>query len=254
MPHPFRITLPHNGAQNIRERVFCKEKKRYGHEKIAMDMDMDKGYKESTQASKRNHLMAQTAIVEKTVYNFDELSETAKQNAIEKYAANYDWWDSCYDDFVQILDILGFEVESKDIEFSGFYQQGSYAAFSGYYHFQKDMVKGIKSYAPKDKELHRIAKELSKMQRKCFYSLSAKFRYSDYSGYSVDMEDSRRQYGWVDSDEPEKIFRQVLKDLSSWLYEKLQNEYEYLTSEESFKESCEANEWTFDENGNIDYL
>ena len=68
------------------------------------------------------------------------------------------------------------------------------------------------------------------------------------------MEDSRGQYGWVNSDEPEKIFRQVLKDLSSWLYEKLQNEYEYLTSEESFKESCEANGWTFDENGKIDYL
>lgn len=206
--------------------------------------------------------MAMTAMVEKTVYNFDELSQSAKDNAIYKYAANYDWFDSVYDDFVQILDILGFDVISRDgkgrktydIEFSGFYHQGSYAAFSGYYHFQKDMVKGIKSYAPKDKELHRIAKELSKMQRKYFYSLSAKFRYSDYSGYSVDMEDSRRQYGWVDSDEPEKIFRQVLKDLSSWLYESLQNEYEYLTSEESFKESCEANEYTFDSNGNLDYL
>ena len=215
---------------------------------------MDKGYKESTQASKRNHLMAQTAMVEKTVYQFDELSETAKQNAIEKYAANYDWWDSIYDDFGQILEILGFDVESKDIEFSGFYHQGSYAAFSGYYYFRKEMTKKMKEYAPKDKELHRIAKELSAMQRKNFYSLSAKFRYSDYHGYSVDMEDERRDYGRLDSDEPEKHFREILKDLSKWLYDKLQDEYEYLCSEESFKESCEANDWTFDERGSIDYL
>ena len=205
--------------------------------------------------------MAHTAMVEKTVYDFDELSEKAKQNAIYKYAANYDWWDSVYDDFVQILEILGFDVAERggsrkrhNIEFSGFYHQGSYAAFSGYYYFRQGMSKEIKNYAPKDKELHRIAKELTEMQRKYFYQLSAKFTYSDYYGYSVDMEDGRRQYGWLDSNEPEKVFRQVLKDLSSWLYDSLQKEYEYLTSEESFKESCEANEWTFDEDGNIDYL
>lgn len=205
--------------------------------------------------------MAKTAMVEKTVYDFDELSQTAKENAISKYAANHEWWDSVYDDFVQILDILGFEVTEHNngrvyynIEFSGFYNQGSYAAFSGYYYFRKEMTKKIKDYAPKDKELHRIAKELSLMQKKCFYSLSAKFRYSDYYGYSADMEDSRRQYGWVDNDEPEKHFREILKDLSNWLYEKLKEEYEYLTSEESFKESADANGWTFDERGNIEYL
>lgn len=205
--------------------------------------------------------MAQTAFVEKTVYDFDELSQSAKENAIHQYAANHDWWDSVYDDFIQILDIFGFEVtehkngrKHHNIEFSGFYRQGSYAAFSGYYYFRKEMAKKIKEYAPKDEELHRIAKELTEMQRKNFYSLSAKFRYSDYSGYSVDMEDGRRQYGWMDSDEPEKHFREILKDLSSWLYKYLEREYEYLNSEEHFKETCEANGYTFDCNGNLDFI
>ena len=205
--------------------------------------------------------MAQTAMVEKTVYEFDELSETAKAHAIQLYAVHHDWWDCVYDDFVQILDILGFDVEirnngrkSYNIEFSGFYHQGSYAAFSGRYYYKKGALKGIKEYAPKDEELHRIAKELTEMQRKYFYQLSAKFRYSNYHGYSVDMEDDRKRYGYIESVEPEQIFRQILKDLSSWLYDKLESEYEYLNSEESFKESCEANEWTFDERGNIDYL
>jgi len=199
--------------------------------------------------------MAITALVEKTVYDFSELSDTAKQEAISRYACNHDWWDGVYDDFLQICEILGFKVKSKDVQFSGFYHQGSYAAFSGYYYFRKEMVKKIKEYAPQDEELHRIAKELSAMQRKCFYSLSAKFTYSDYHGYSVDMEDERRNHGWLDAGcDAEDVFRQVLKDLSAWLYKQLQNDYEDQTSEESFKELAEINEWTFNENGRIDYI
>ena len=95
--------------------------------------------------------MAVTAMVEKTVYDFSELSDSAKDNAISKYCCNYDWFDSVYDDFVQILDILGFDVEeqrngrkSYNIEFSGFSHQGSYAAFSGSYCYRKNMMKSIK--------------------------------------------------------------------------------------------------------------
>ena len=205
--------------------------------------------------------MAITALVEKTVYKFDELSDSAKDHAISQYACDYDWWDLVYEDFNEILTILGFDVEEHhngrkrlNIEFSGFYHQGSYAAFCGSYHFRKGMVKAIKDYAPQDEELFRIAKELVAMQKATFYSLSANFTYSDYRGYSVDMECSRHNYGWCDLNEPETHFREILKDLSAWLYKKLENEYEYFTSYESFEEQAEANEWTFDSKGNIDYI
>ena len=199
--------------------------------------------------------MAQTAMVEKTVYDFSELSQTAKEHAIGNLACDYGWWDGVYDDFSEILNILGFEVKSDDIQFSGFYTQGSYAAFSGYYYFRSGISKGIKEYAPNDAELQRIAKELTEMQRKCFYNLSAKFSYSNYYGYSVDMEDGRRQYGWLDANcDAETVFRQVLKDLSAWLFNALQDDYEDKQKEENFLELCEANEWTFDENGNLDFI
>lgn len=195
--------------------------------------------------------MARTEMVEKTFYQFNELSDSAKDNAIAKYAWNYDWWEDVYYDFIQILEILGFDVDSDDIQFSVGYCQSDYAAFSGIYYHNKNTLQRIKEYAPKDKELHRIAKELVAMQKPCFYALSAKFRYSDYHGYSVDMEDSRRQYGWCDSDGPENEFRKILKDLSKWLYNALRTEYEYRTSEEWFKETASANGWEFDETGEI---
>ena len=205
--------------------------------------------------------MAHTAMIEKTVYDFSELSDSAKDNAIAKYACNYDWWDSSYDDFVQVLEILGFDVQNyanpkngPNIEFSGFSHQGSYAAFSGSYCYRKNMMKAIKEYAPKDEVLHEIASALFEMQRTCFYALSAKFTYSYYRGYSIDMEDSRRQYGWMDSIETEGEFRRILKKLSNWIYDSLEKEYEYRMSYECFQDECDANEYTFDSNGNIDYI
>lgn len=206
----------------------------------------------SHNVTRKGIIMARVEMVEKTFYQFNELSDSAKDNAIAKYACNHDWWDSVYSDFIEILTILGFDVESDKIEFSGFYHQGSYAAFSGSYRHNKGTVQGIKDYAPKDEELHRIAKELVDMQRKCFYALSSEFRYSNYHGYSIDMEDNRRQYGWVDPNcDAESVFRQVVKDLSKWLYNALESEYENLTSYETFAEDAEANGWEFDETGNI---
>lgn len=201
--------------------------------------------------------MAQTAMVEKTVYDVSELSPTAFERAWQKHVENidHDWWDSVYDDFIQILDLMGFDVKSENVQFSGFYHQGSYAAFSGYYYFKKGASKEIKAYAPNDAELHRIAKELTEMQRKCFYQLSGSFKYSDYYGYSIDMEDGRRNYGWLDAGcDAESVFRDLVKDLSAWLYNKLQEEWEYMTSKEEFIASCEANDYQFNSRGDIDSI
>lgn len=200
--------------------------------------------------------MAQTAMIEKTVYEVTELSATAFETAWAHYADSlHDWWDFVYEDFMSILEILGFEVKSDNIEFSGFSHQGSYAAFSGRYYFRKEMVKKIKDYAPEDKELHNIAKVLSEMQRKCFYSLSAKFTYSNYHGYSIDMEDGRRGYGYLDANcDAEDVFRQVVKDLSAWLYKQLEKSWEYISSKEAFIDCCQCNDYTFNENGKLDFI
>lgn len=115
-------------------------------------------------------------------------------------------------------------------------------------------MKAIKEYAPKDEELHRIARDIQDMQKRHFYGISAKFRYSYHHGYSFDTEDSRRQYGWTDTDDAENTLRQAVNDLLAWLCKALQNEYESRMSDEYFQKDCDANGYTFDSRGNIDYL
>ncbi|MFA7254446.1 MAG: hypothetical protein WC107_07930 [Patescibacteria group bacterium] len=115
--------------------------------------------------------------ITKYVYKFDELSESAKQKAIEDYRQDgfyYEWWDAVYEDARQIGEILGIEIDN--IYFSGFSSQGDGACFEGKYAYAKGSANGIKGHAPQDEELHRIAKELQILQKKNFYSLSAKVK------------------------------------------------------------------------------
>lgn len=69
---------------------------------------------------------------EKT-YSFEELSDEAKQNAIENNreiaSEGYDWWDPIIEGAVEDLEAIG--MKDVDIEFNGFYSQGDGASFTG---------------------------------------------------------------------------------------------------------------------------
>jgi len=55
-----------------------------------------------------------------TVYKFDELSDEAKQKALENLAytnVDFDWWDSVYYDAEQIgLELQGFDTYRREID------------------------------------------------------------------------------------------------------------------------------------------
>ena len=57
------------------------------------------------------------------IYTFDELSDSAKEKARGWWRngdLDYDWYEPVYSDFVEICGILGFDVDSRDIQFSAF--------------------------------------------------------------------------------------------------------------------------------------
>jgi len=138
--------------------------------------------------------------ITKYVYKFDELSESAKQKAIDDYrqdGIDYDWYDAVYEDARQIGEILGIKIDN--IYFSGFSNQGDGACFEGSYAYTKGNTKEIKDHAPQDEELHRIARELQKLQKKNFYSLSAKVKQSGHYSHEycteIEVYDNLNSYG-----------------------------------------------------------
>lgn len=203
----------------------------------------------------------------KTVYSYSELDERAKDKARDWYreaGLDYEWWDSVYEDCKTIFDILGITSEKQiklsgggyrnevAIYFSGFSSQGDGACFEGSYRYNKGAAKAIRTHAPMDKELHRIADELQRIQKSNFYSIRAKIKQSGNYSHSgctdFEVTDTRSQYGDCTSKVEDEI-KQVMRDLMDWIYKQLESEYDALQSDESVAESIEANEYEFEKDG-----
>jgi hypothetical protein len=193
--------------------------------------------------------------ISKTVYQYSELSESAKLRALEWYrngALDYDWWEYSYEDFQTICEILGlYDVKPQ---FSGFCCQGDGASFSGRFAYGKQSAKRIREHAPQDKELHRIADSLASLQKRYFYKLvgtiEQRGRYShDCTMYVDSVENSDTGYSVDASNQLASEFQDTFQDLAKWLYRQLESEHDYLLSDEVCAEAIESNSYEFDESG-----
>ena len=200
-------------------------------------------------------------------YTFDELTDEAKEKA-------RDWWRGCIDlndydfttdDAVTIGELLGIEFDTRPVKlygggtrqdpciyWSGFYSQGDGACFEGYYRYNKNSVKKVKEYAPQDTEILRIAKTLQEVQRRNFYQLYASVkhtgRYCHSHSVSIDVERSDEQS--VSRDDYETV-EELLRDFMDWIYSRLEDENDWLNSDEQIDETIRANEYEFYESGEI---
>jgi len=208
--------------------------------------------------------------IETLVYSFDELSEDAKQKAIEWYrtaSMRASFFAECiFEDAADIADLFGLDIRQtrktlKDgstrydptIYYSGFWSQGDGACFEGQYKYKKGALKAVRAYAPNNPELHRIVKELQDIQKRHFYKLGAVCKHRGHyyhSGcMSVSVEhlaDNYRDIGNAEDD-----ITQALRDFAGWLYRRLEKEWECQNSDECIIENIQANEYQFTEDGKI---
>jgi hypothetical protein len=190
-------------------------------------------------------------VIKTTVYQYDELTPEAQEKARDWFRSASEG-DNFYSEYVTedattIGALMGITIDN--VYWSGFWSQGDGACFIGSYRYTKGATKAIKAYAPQDKELHRIAEELQSLQRKNFYSLTARMahrgRYQHSGCMSVDVEDSRDQYRAT----PEDDLTQLMRDFADWIYKQLKSAYEYDNSDESVSKNIRCNEYTFTESG-----
>jgi hypothetical protein len=191
------------------------------------------------------------------VYSFDELSEEVKEKVLKKLYdinVNHQWWDYIYDDVKTIGDLMGISIDN--IWHSGFCNQGDGACFEGVYSYEKGSVKKIKSYAPKDEELHKIANDLYQIQRRHFYQLSANVSHNGhyYHEYCTDIKVSGEHPHFAmenfrPDEETEEAISDCLRDFMRWIYNQLEEEFFYRTSQEQIIETIETFDFKFKEDG-----
>jgi hypothetical protein len=193
----------------------------------------------------------------------DKPTYTAKQRKlIEKHrywnVEHINWWDCTYDDFVEYAAKRGFDTMPKSISFSGFWSQGDGASFTGLIDVPKFIIHhelgaaypwimklfehGGCIYAKVERISHRYAHENT-----CQVDLS------DFDGFTavIDAKGDDTRFAVLeqwdaqlqsDIDQLMKDLESTRIDLCQHLYEQLEAEYDYLTSDDAVWEAIEANE------------
>jgi hypothetical protein len=208
--------------------------------------------------------------IEITAYSFDELSDKAKEKARDWYreqSTSYDNYvfEPVIDDFITIAEMIGVDFKTHEVKlygggtrqkpniyWSGFCSQGSGACFEGSYTYKPDACAKIREHASDDKELHAIADELAEIQERNLFGLRADITHSSSHYYhsrtmSIDVTNDRDN-DWYDA-VTEKEIGEMMVSLADWLYSQLDDQNDYINSDEYVDEQITANEYMFDEEG-----
>ena len=167
-------------------------------------------------------------------------------------AADYKWWEFVYDAFKEKCEALRIFVH--DITFRGFCSQGDGAAFGGRVDLTALMEReGLDVQYPalyigvkNDGSYVRIAFNGNNM-RSATYEMYANGTSPD--GVFSGLDDEAWEALIAEQDTAaglEDLALAECQKLADQLYRDLEAEYEHMTSKESFIESCECNDVTFE--------
>lgn len=195
------------------------------------------------------------ARTETTLYQFDELSLEAQENARNWYRQGIESEElSDSDNWQEIAAILGIEFKTRGNEpyiyWRGFSSQGDGASWHGWYSYAKQAPTRIRAYAPLDTELHHIADELQALQRRHFYRLQCTVTSgpgSNFYSHSGTMACNTSRTDGADCDD--SLLTDAMRSFADWIYSQLESQWEWLNADAQVDESIRANEYEFDENG-----
>ena len=198
------------------------------------------------------------------------MDEATKGGMIERHRyinVPDDWWDAVYADFRMICEIIGVDLDKNEPSFTGFASQGDGASFTGKYRAFEGRNNNravelnyetapaeIRKHAPEDTELHRIADELCMLSRIYFplHISISRFGRSNYvheqtmDCYVEPMDGDPDDWAEEVHAHAQEQGTLLMRDLARWLYRTLEDEYDYLTSDEAVwaaildNELCEA--------------
>lgn len=157
-------------------------------------------------------------------YQFDELSDDAKENAIEglnNINVTHDWWDGVYED----AKIAGFKITSFDLGRGGSIE-----------------IEKI------DNELEIASNIIRNHGGACeTYQIAVDFLAEHAPIFSIYLENEDEELG----EHLIELEYEFICMIKREYFKMLENDYEYYTSKEAVKETIIVNEYEFTENGEL---
>ncbi len=168
----------------------------------------------------------ETEIEEKTEFTFDELSKQAQARAVRDFDNVHDnWWEYTYEDAEHIgLKITEFDTDRNN------YAKGEFTGDE----YGMDCARAIMANHGKD----------------CASYIAAVAYLADAVLREAIWDDSKAG-DWCEEHDAAERAEEFLKSVLEYYARVLQSEQEYLYSDAAIIETIKANDYTFDEDGNI---
>ena len=181
------------------------------------------------------------------LYKFDELSEEAKEKARENMRTDegylaYDWWDFLFEDFKTELKEIGVEAETFSFDF----YRDKYLTAENLY--VEDEEKLLKSCSNKWLVLNELRKEktiITDISLNEEGEAEVEIDFYDEDNLTEKEYDERIE----EKEELEGEITSFIQDKLSNFLSRLEEEYEYLLSDEAVDDYLISNEWEFKKDG-----
>ena len=160
------------------------------------------------------------------------------------------WYEHTIEDFCDfICPHFGLTVNYKDVEFSGFWNQGDGASYTGLFYLSDVNAEALKQSLPTAVELHQLVDELAELAEShpeiqgSVTRLSSRYSHSNTmiigeysSGNSYCDEDT----SVFESAEAETTLIRIFRELADWLYSRLNAEYDFQLADATARQWAEA--------------
>jgi len=167
------------------------------------------------------------------LFDFEELSEDAKEKALNRHNENneHDYLSEDLNEYLsQLLTENKINSDDAKLYYSLGYCQGDGVCFEGNFEYQ-----GVRFNV--------------KHQGNYYHSNSVNIEMEDNEDSDDDLKNDLIE---VISEKAEDNFKEVYKEICDKIEKSGYEIIDYEQSEEAFKELCDANEYTFRENGEIE--
>lgn len=220
-------------------------------------------------------------VVEVEIFKFDELDDEAKERARQWWrdgGLDYEWWDSTYEWFITLCRLLGVEFATRSgggrknwkgepvsepmIFFSGFYTQGSGSSFKTLYCDPFEMAEAVRKKVwiekgeGNEETFKGIPEPPHHHHEAWLRSMGAVQVRADnprdyYISTDWEIESWVKDRAAAVMEEYAKWGCELLEYLNDWLFSALEEEYEYLMSDEQIDETLRINEYEFTKEGEM---
>lgn len=193
-----------------------------------------------------------TETTTRTLFQFNELSEDAQERAIQRFRdinTDHEWYDSTVESLAEELENIGFN--DPQISFSGFWSQGDGASFTSKRANVESLIEALKD-SPHHRKYKRFLTKIADYLSVTVERINHRYSHQ-YSARAVvdSCLPGRRVHLDALINRFEDDVESLRLELSNTIYETLEKEYEFLTSDQIVIETIEANEYEFLECGTL---